>query len=174
MTPDAMDELLAQAGVDLGRPERRRERAVRLCNEGMTTQDLDELVDWGHTTRRKLHTVGHWLGWATSRKDRWTAVLDDVRKLKAARAAKTPTLNAAAPGAQQDPQQQAERRRGMAVVRVLADKAEPHAVAAELGMATEEVEQLVAEELRRRAAARPAPKPAEPARRGKAATEEVW
>lgn len=156
-----IDELMAEAGVDLGRPDRRQDRASRCCNEGMNVEDMEELVAWGHQTRRKLHTVGHWLGWATSSATRWRAVLADIRKLKDARARRHPTPNlspvsrpAVAPAAA------AERNVAMAFCRVRGDKAPVDVVAAEFGVTCEQVEAWVAEEERRRGI-----EPAKPKRR---------
>lgn len=143
---DALDDLLAQAGVDIGRPERRRDRAVRLVNEGLTEADLAELVAWAHYTRRKVHTVGHWLGWATASIGRWQAVLADLRKLKAARAQHAPVERAAHQPNEMSPAEFADRLQVMAWCRVVADHADPNLVAQELRVTVERIDELVAAE----------------------------
>lgn len=146
-TTDKLDELLQQAGVDMGRPERRRERAVRLTNEGLTEQELQQLVDWAHATRRKVHTVGSWLGWATSSKARWSAMLADMRALQLKRAT---TEHAAAPNAPVkravSDADSAARVRGMAWCRVHGDGADRATVAMELGVSIEQLNELLENE----------------------------
>lgn len=145
-TADAIEDLLAQAGVDIGRPEKRRERAVRLVNEGMAEEDLAELVTWSHRTRRKLHTVGHWVGWATSSTARWRATLTDVRKLKAAAKAQAGGANETPAAREPSPEQAAARTRGLAYCRIVGDGAAEQVVADELGVSAENLREMVAQE----------------------------
>ena len=168
-TADAIEELLAQAGVDIGRPEKRRERAVRLVNEGMAEEDLAELVTWSHRTRRKLHTVGHWVGWATSSAVRWRAALTDVRKLQAAAKAQAGGVNETPLSREPSPEQAAARTRGLAYCRIVGDGAAEQVVADELGVSVEKLRELVTQE--REARGVPAPVPAAPRRRAKPAAE---
>lgn len=156
MTPQVLDELFAEAGVDIGAPEKRAARAARCFNEGMVAADLEELVAWAHETRRKLHTVGHWVGWATSRGDRWRAVLKDLRQLKEARKRRQPTPNqpAPAPRATEDTM---HRTIAMAYLRVRADRAPVDVVANELGVDVPQVLAWIEEEERRRSVPPPAP-----------------
>lgn len=166
MTVEQLDDLLAAAGVDLGKPDKRRERALRLLNEGCTAQDLDEMVSWAHATRRKIHTVGHWLEWATNDVEvaiaggegrdatvakRWKATIDGIHALKAKRAADaavTPSFVR-----QITPEEQEARKRGMVYARVVCDRADPDLVALELDITRPRLDEILAEEI----AKRPAP-----------------
>lgn len=145
-----LDDLLSQAGADLGKPEKRQQRAARLCAEGMSASDLSELVEWAHSTRRKLHTVGTWIQWATRQPNSWRAVLHDVRKLQAARAARQEQQpNMPAP-AQRSAEDEAARVAGMAYCRVVSDRRTHEEVAVELGLDVARVAELVQEQMRRR------------------------
>lgn len=181
-TVEALDELLQQAGVDLGRPERRRDRAVRLTNEGMTEPDLAELVAWGHRTRRKVHTVGHWLGWVTSAQARWQAVLADMRKLLSTAKAQSETVNA--PTTKPPSEAEVERRKsGMAYCRVVGDRVPRDQVAEELGVSLERLATMIDAEAKARDVEltkddkiKPPPKPAKVAAPMRLVTDgdETW
>jgi len=147
-TIDEIDDLLARAGADLGRPDKRRARAVRLHGEGMTGADLAELVEWAHKAKRRVHTVGKWLQWATHTRERWQAHISDIRRVKAER------TGAAAAVAAPVPQSQADRTawlRGMAYARVVVDgprageslQEHEQRVAAELAVSIEQLHDLV-------------------------------
>ncbi len=145
---DALEELLAEAGVAMGKPDVRRALAVRLHNEGCSADDLSELQSWAFRIRKAPHKVGQWLGWATATAPRWKDTLEQVRKLKAKAKQQDPMPNqpAGATPADNGPDWQ----RGMAWCRVRADRAPVAVVARELGVTEARVQELIAEELRRR------------------------
>jgi hypothetical protein len=142
---DQLEELLADAGVGMGKPEKRREIAVRLTNEGCSRDDLQELQSWAFRVRRKAHTVGQWLGWTCGTQARWQATLADVRRLRAKIAPATPT-NIARQDALQTPEDLRIWQRGWAWCRTMADKAPAQTVAQELGIDERRVHELIAEE----------------------------
>jgi hypothetical protein len=152
-TVDGLDEILLEAGVDLGNPCARRDRAVRLLNEGATVADLEELQEWAHQTRKQLHTIGKWLGWATATRERWTSTLESVRALKAKRRSLSPMPNSCAP-AVLDGDERERWLRSMSYVRVKADRASPELVAQELGITSARVMQFVEDESANREAVR--------------------
>lgn len=171
---DHLDDLLAGAGADLGRPDARLERAARLAAEGCTAAELSELISWGRETRRRAHTVGAWVCWATSPKTGWRKVLADVRKARAGSASAGETVNGTARGpdalsSAADP----EWRQRMAFARVVVDRASHEQVAAEMRINTTELTELVSLERRRRDAEMAADESKHEAA-ARDAAEDVW
>lgn len=159
-TTDQLDDILERAGADFGKPEKRRERAARLANEGMAAATLDELVDLAHQRCRRLHKVGSWINWATKTQAQWRACVDQLTKMREARAAKAAAAPAAAAPIERvrTPEEVAERQRAMAFLRVRVDGASPTIVALELGLTLPELLRLVDEVQQQRDAAKAAAK----------------
>lgn len=173
MSSEAIDQMLQEAGVDIGQPDRRHKRASRLLSEGLAPAALEELIAWGHKIRRKPHRVGHWVGWATSSAERWRAVLTDLQKMREAEARRAP-----APVAPErmpldhrprTPEEDAQRRQELAFVRVIADRAPRERVADEMGLTTTQLNELIDAESRKRGVELNAP-----AKRGTKDDTEVW
>lgn len=162
---DELDEVLLRGGADLGRPDKRRARAARLALEGLTVADLEELLEWGHATRKRVHTVGAFLSWVTHSRAQWHAFLAQIRLMKADRSQRLGVIAATAPAPKPSPETDPLYLRGMAYARVRADRVPPERVAAELGITVDDVHCLIeAEEASRPprpvhdAPAKPAPR----------------